>query len=254
MYLKRTVRDNYIEWRIQRPERRNGLGISIGQELYNALLQLENSLQKQQKTRALVVSATPTPTKLGKVWIAGGDLKELSLLSKKIDGHNYARLYHDICQKMEFLPIPVIFAIDGQAIGGGIELALAGDIRIATHSSSFHFKQTRIGLASGYGGATRLSSLVGQSRAMFWLLQSSTVDSHTAESTGLIHKTCANDQLESTLEQVVENICQSPYQSIQVQKQMLRPQASGALSRELDLFTELWMNPDHEKFLRTFNQ
>lgn len=254
MYLHQSTNDNYIKWRIQRPERRNGLGLSIGQELLEALTQLDKVLDNRQEIRALIISAQASPAKHGQIWIAGGDLKELSLLTTKAEGRAYALLFQNICHGIEQLPIPVIFAVDGMVIGGGIEFMLAGDIRVATNHSSFLFKQTRVGLATGYGGSTRLTAAVGQSRALSWLLQGSTINCQTALDTGLIQHACPEDQLEKTYLEIVENICRSPYEAIRGQKRMLRPKATETFARELDLFEELWMNPDHAKFLRAFNK
>ncbi|NRA67980.1 MAG: enoyl-CoA hydratase/isomerase family protein [Pseudobacteriovorax sp.] len=253
MFLKVSHESNYIKWRIQRPERRNGLGVSIGNELLNAIDNLRNVLRTQQATRALVISAASSDSTKGRIWIAGGDLKELALLKEKKEGREYGHIFQKICRGLETLPIPVIFLIDGHAIGGGIELSLAGDFRFASPESLFVFKQTRIGLATGYGGATRLNRIVGPARASHWLLASKSVTATEALNDRLIQGIWPPQDFEQNTATLVDEIAKSPFQAIAAQKSMLASNNQTSLEHELIEFENLWMEPDHKRFLDSFH-
>src|SRR5262249_1671849 len=146
-------RDGVTRWTIARPERGNALGTTVAAELLGALADLGGDADTP---RAVVLTAECVSKGSQRTWIAGGDLKELAAIASGREARAYAASLWAFIDGLAKLPMPVIVAVDGAAIGGGAELALAGDLRLATAASTLDFKQLRVGLATGYGSAKRL--------------------------------------------------------------------------------------------------
>ncbi|RZA11612.1 MAG: enoyl-CoA hydratase/isomerase family protein, partial [Proteobacteria bacterium] len=190
MHIKSEIKDSVLIWQLSRPDRRNALGPILAEELWVKVNELAKNLptwpDPSSAPRLLAIKALSDMGDKDPIWIAGGDLRELSELKNPIDGRNYAKRMAEVCLALQTLPIPVVALIDGLVIGGGIEFALAADLRFATKRSRFHFKQLELGLSTAYASAGRLTHLVGASRAMNWLLRSSTLTARAAWEAGLI--------------------------------------------------------------------
>ena len=116
----------------------------------------------------------------------------------------------------------MIVAIDGEVIGGGIEFCLGADLRIATVDSKFHFKQTQVGLPTGFGGTKLLCDLLGQSRAAGYLLLNRIIDAHEAVRDGLIHETVTNSsEMRTRLEELGYHFSQQSPEALLGLKRML---------------------------------
>jgi enoyl-CoA hydratase/carnithine racemase len=266
MYISVQKQDSVLIWTLDRPDRLNALGTLIGAELLQLSMQLEQELQpfardhgiEEPPYRCLILRAQPVRRGQNQpIWIAGGDLKELAQLSAPADGRAYASEWAQIGLILQGLPIPVVAAIQGSAIGGGAELALAADLRLATKDSSLHFKQLEVGLATGYASCQRLVNLVGLGHATDLLLRCRRLSATEAQSLGLINDLADNDEaFESLIAAVIQDFKRLSPRSLMVQKQMLQgpfvDRKSQWADRELDLFQQLWMHPAHEKFLRKF--
>lgn len=133
-------------------------------------------------------------TGAGKAFIAGADIKEMLDLSatQMLD---WARLGGDLNKKIESLDIPVIAAINGFALGGGCELAMACDIRIASPKARFGLPEVGLGITPGAGGTQRLPRLVGEGRAKELLYTAKIIDAHQAEKIGLVNMVVAEEAL-----------------------------------------------------------
>jgi len=267
MYISIHKQDSALVWSLDRPDRFHALGPLIGAELLQLSINLENELRpfadnnslQEPPYRCLVIRAHPVRRGNNQpIWIAGGDLKELAQLEQPADGRAYASEWARISSILQSLPIPVLAAIQGAAIGGGAELALAADIRLATKESSLHFKQLEVGLATGYGSCQRLISLVGLSRATDLLLRCRKISATEAQALGLINDIAENDEeLEKLIEHVTQAFAGLSAKGIMVQKQMLQgpfaDRQSHWVEKELDLFQSLWMSESHRQFLQKFH-
>jgi enoyl-CoA hydratase/carnithine racemase len=241
-------------WHVSRPDRLNAIGVSIAKELTDTL----ELARRQVNTgiRAVVITAESQTRGDRVVWIAGGDLKELSELSLKREGGDYARSMRLFCEGLEYLPFPVITVVDGAAIGGGAELALAGDVRFATVRSSFEFKQLKIGLATGYGAASRLTELLGKSRAQSLLFFAETLDAEVAHQSGLVHRLITSSSVED-IGKAILPILQLEPAAVFAQKKMLRCASSAAGANHSwsdEIFESIWMNETHSKNLESFKK
>lgn len=256
-FVKITKRGLVERWTIARPERSNALGTVIAAELTAALAALTQSLSAPQAPRVLVVGATPVVKGLRRTWIAGGDLKELTTLDTAASAHAYAASLAALINGLDELPIPVVMAVDGAAIGGGAEFAIGGDIRLATRSSSWAWKQLRVGLATGYASCARLVGLVGAARAQGLLFLGEVTSCDEALRLGLTHRLVDDaESLAHLIETVTEDLCTLAPEALSAQKAMLRRAADAdrrtTTDAELALFAGIWRNPRHAEFLATF--
>lgn len=131
---------------------------------------------------AVIVSAKPG------VWIAGADIEEFTRIETAEDGEQISRAGHELLNRLENLPIPVVAAIDGAALGGGLEVALACDYRMATDSpkTKLGLPEVQLGIIPGAGGTQRLPRLVGLRAALDLILTGKNLDGRRAQRLGLV--------------------------------------------------------------------
>lgn len=246
-------------WTIRRPERANGLGISVAHELASALAELKVELSRTDSgsaITALIIGAEPVQKGGGpRTWIGGGDLKELAQLQTAAEAASYAGTMAGVVAGLYTLPLPVVIAIDGAAIGGGAELALAGDLRLGTKDSSLDFRQLKIGLITGYGTCQHLVRLVGLAQAQRLLYGATSLSAEAARGMGLIHNVYEDSaQLAAGVEQVCTQLASYGLAAFAAQKRLLGLGAADPAlrQRELEEFQGLWRNPVHDHCLRQF--
>jgi enoyl-CoA hydratase len=163
---------------IHRPEKLNALNSEV-------MASLERELEAARADESVgVVIITGSGEK---AFIAGADIGELSKLSP-VDGREHALRGQAIVARLETLGKPVIAAINGYALGGGCELALACTIRIASENARFGQPEVKLGILPGYGGSQRLARLVGEGRAMQLCLTAEQIDAQEAWRIGLVNK------------------------------------------------------------------
>ena len=258
MVIIETKLEDRIEWTINDPKNGNSLGLKMYDRFHELLSGLEHKCRMDQSSdgpRVLVIKSKPVGNHERPIWVAGGNLKELSSLDQH-EARNYARNYSMLCRRLLELPIPVLVAMDGQVIGGGVELALFGDIRFATDATTFSFKQLRVGLALGYGSSNRLTQLIGPSSAMDYLLSQKVVDAEELLAKGLIQKQLPGaHELDEAIASFCANLKQLEPLAVAMQKRMLNRlylSSNEKIDQDLDDFTKLWKNPSHLKFLDHF--
>ncbi len=164
---------------LNRPSVLNALNAALLAELFTTLADLERS----DDVRAIVITGAGE-----KAFAAGADIGELNALPNAVSGADQARKGQYITRTIERLRKPVIMAINGFALGGGCELAMAGDIRIASDNAKFGQPEVNLGLIPGYGGSQRTTRLVGKGMAMYLCLSGELIDAHEAHRIGLVEK------------------------------------------------------------------
>jgi len=162
-----------------RPSVLNALRTSLLAEVSQALSELESD----PDVRAIVITGAGE-----KAFAAGADIAELNALPTAGHGADQARLGQALTRKIERLRTPVIMAINGFALGGGCELAMAGDILIAAENAKFGQPEVNLGLIPGYGGSQRMTRLVGKGMATYLCLTGEMIDAHEAFRIGLVQK------------------------------------------------------------------
>ena len=171
---------------LNRPKVLNALRVSLLAELSAAL----DRLQADPQVRAIVVTGSGE-----KAFAAGADIGELNALNSAGAGADQARLGQALTRKIERLGKPVIMAINGYALGGGCELAMAGDIRIAAETAKFGQPEVNLGLIPGYGGSQRTTRLAGKGMAMLLCLTGETIDAREALRIGMVERVVPPERL-----------------------------------------------------------
>ena len=139
---------------IDRPHARNAISL-------DTMDQLEKALDAAEGASALAITGAGD-----RAFVSGGDLKELSAIRTQEDAAAMAWRMRSICDRLASFPAPVIAALNGHALGGGAEVAVAADIRLAADDIKIGFNQVALEIMPAWGGAERLAELVGKSRAL----------------------------------------------------------------------------------------
>lgn len=171
---------------INRPDKLNALNLSTIEEIHTTLNQsLHNSSIK------VIVFTGAGP----KAFIAGADIAEFANFSVE-QGSEMSKNGHDLLfNYIENFPKPIIAAINGFALGGGLELALSCHIRIASANAKLGFPELNLGVIPGYGGTQRLSHLVGKGKALELILTTDMVSAEEAHKLNIVNAVCAPEEL-----------------------------------------------------------
>ena len=161
---------------IDREEHLNAINLNILNGLKDILLKY----QKSKEIRSLILTGEGK-----KAFIAGADIKAMSSMSPK-EAYNFSKLGNDITLLMDNYPKPIIAAINGYALGGGCEIAMACHIRLASENALFGQPESGLGLIPGFGGTQRLPRIVGLSNAYKILLSGSIIKAEEAKRIGLV--------------------------------------------------------------------
>ncbi|MBI3301692.1 MAG: enoyl-CoA hydratase/isomerase family protein [Deltaproteobacteria bacterium] len=231
---------------VNRPEHRNAIDFSTMDELEEVL----NILETDGGLRALVLTGG------GDTFISGGDLKSFQVLTTAEDGQRMAERMGSILTRLSRLPVPVIAAINGPAIGGGTEVALACDLRVAAATAYFSFRQITMGIMTAWGGAPRLLSLIGFSRALYYLLTAERVTADQALQMGLVQRVVPAGQAVDGALELARQIASQPPLAVRAIKQTLQRilglPFDSATAVEVETFAQVWASADHEEAVRAY--
>lgn len=238
--------DHIITATVQRPEAKNAINFEVMDHLETLL----DRIEEQEEIRCLIFTGGDG------VFISGGDLKEFHGIQSAQEAEKMAVRMGTILKRLEKLPCWTIAAVNGAAYGGGWEMMLAFDFRIASPAASFHFTQSKFYLPPGWGGLTRLVEKVGRSKALQWLGEAADVDSESALAHGLIDQVVQGDTLIEQARAWGEAIAHNDRAFIDTLKQGAITYSRArwqAIERELTPFARFWEHEEHiarvEKFL-----
>ena len=183
-HLLVSVQDRIATLTVNRPDKLNALNAALIGELGAAI----DEMQGRDDVAALILTGA------GRAFVAGADIAELTGTSA-LEGKRLARRGQEIFRRFEISPKPTVAAVNGFALGGGCELAMACQIRIASEAAKFGQPEVKLGLIPGYGGTQRLPRLVGRGRALQLLMTGEMIDAQEALRIGLVNRVVAADQL-----------------------------------------------------------
>lgn len=190
---------------INRPAKLNALNATVIAELGDAVTRIETDAA----VRAVILTGAGP-----KAFVAGADITELAE-QKSLDGKARSLLGQQVFRRLERCGKPVIAAVNGFALGGGCELAMACHIRIASDNARFGQPEVKLGIGPGYGGTARLPRLVGRGRALELLLTGGMIDAAEAYRIGLVNRVVPADRLVSEADAMVRAILENGPLAIQ---------------------------------------
>jgi len=190
------IRDGIAIVTVDRPKVLNALNVQTVEELREAFEQL----RADDSVRAVIVTGGGE-----KAFVAGADINELAKITP-VTGKEVAEKGQRIFRDIETFPKPVIAAINGFALGGGCELALACHIRIASESAQLGLPEVTLGIIPGYGGTQRMARLLGKGKALELICTGDRIGAAEAERIGLVNRVVPADQLMAVAEELAGKI------------------------------------------------
>jgi len=227
---------------LNRPEVRNILDTEILIELGNHLAKFEND----DKTRVIIITGTDN-------FCAGANIKEL-MEKHPVEAETFSRLGHKVFNRIENMGKPVIAAVNGYALGGGCELALSCDIRIASESAKFGQPEINLGLIPGFGGTQRLPGLVGIGRAKELIFTGRMIGAKEAEAIGLVNKVVKDEELMEKAMEMAHVLAQKGPLALKMAKILINKNhdIKKALEMEIMEFSESFASEDHLEGIKAF--
>lgn len=228
---------------INRPDKLNALNGAV----LNELNQLFHTIRNDPKTGVLIITGAGE-----KAFVAGADIKELSSLSRQ-QGENLSAAGQTIFDQIESFSKPVLALINGYALGGGAELAMACHIRIATDNALIGLPEVSLGLIPGYGGTQRLPNLVGKSKAMEMILTGQPIKADEALKIGLVnHVKPAADALEFTTKLAEKMLQNGPIALEKAIEAINSVYSNNSYAKEATLFGQLCDTNDFREGTNAF--
>ncbi len=230
---------------IARPESRNSLSFA----LMGALTSTLGEMGRDRALRAVIITGA------GKAFVSGGDLRELREAKSAADAERLCAAGRSVCEAIERLDVPVLAAINGAAIGGGVELAVACDLRVADERAKLCFKHVRMGLVTSWGTFPRLLQLVGASTAARLLFTAHEVRATEARSLGLVDQVSESGASVATALAWALDITQGSPSAIANMKGLFRDARATSIelaAREQARFVAAWTSPDHGEAVEAF--
>ncbi len=231
---------------LNRPQVRNVLNIDMVSELRDAFEYAAGA----DDVKVVIITGAG-----GCAFSAGQDIEEMSA-GTPAEGRAMIANGHALMREIELLPKPVIAAIGGYCFGGGSELAMACDIRIASDNSVFAFPGPSLGVIPGYGGAVRLSRLIGVSRAEYYCMTEEWIDAQQAYEMGLVGKLTEPSELLDEAIRIAAGMTKKTLASLAALKRLIRDgmdmTLEDALAYERKIFDGLFSSQERVDRMAAF--
>jgi enoyl-CoA hydratase len=211
---------------LNRPSVLNALNAQLLNELKVAMSELD----ADASVRAVILTGSGA-----KAFAAGADIAELNRLGTALEGEAKAREGQSVTRVMERMAKPVIAAVNGFALGGGCEIAMGADIRIASENAKFGQPEVNLGLIPGFGGSQRTTRLLGRGYAMYLCLTGEMIDAQEALRIGLVQKVVPLDQLLTEAKRIAGLIAEKAPLAIAAAKAAIDEGAAMSLDDALRL-------------------
>ena len=219
---------------INKPQVLNALSTEVLTDLNHAL----DEVEKTENIYAVIITGAGE-----KSFVAGADISEMKD-KNKTQAAEYGAFGNKVFLRIENFPCPVIAAVNGFALGGGCELAMACDIRIASETARFAQPETGLGITPGFGGTQRLARLVGAGRAKELIYTCRTIKAEEALAIGLVNKVTKPEALMQETLAMAQTICQKAPFAIK--------QAKAAINKGLQVSIDKALAIETEEFAQCF--
>jgi len=213
---------------LNRPEALN----AFSKEVVDEVLQALEDIRNDENVRVVILTGAGE-----KAFSAGADIKAMKGMNA-LKARELSLMGEKICNALENLERPVIAAINGYALGGGLEVAMACDIRIASENARMGQTEINIGLIPGWGGTQRLTRLIGRTKAKELVFTGKMIDAKTAEQLGIVNMVVPADKFKETVRQFATELASKAPVAIKVAKALINKGADISLDAAIALERE----------------
>jgi len=232
------VKEGIATITFNRPEILNALNEEVLEEFSNAL----DEIHANEDIRVLILTGAGE-----KSFIAGADIKQF-LTFNTLKAKSFSEMGRSLMNKLQELPIPVIAAVNGYALGGGCEVAMACDFIYASENAMFGLPEITLGIIPGFGGTQRLPRLVGESMAKELIFTGQMIPAQEAKNMGLANRVCSQEQLMDDVIKTAKIIASKGKVSVRGAKQAIsngmNVDLATGCSIEIDAFALCFTSPD----------
>ncbi len=230
---------------LNRPDKLN----SIDSETLRKLFDIIDEVEDDPNVRCVVIKGS------GRAFSAGADVDELMKLTPE-EAEELSKKGHETMMKISSMPKPVVAAVNGYALGGGCELALACDIRIASEKAKFGQPEIKLGIIPGWGGTQLLARLIGVGRAMELILTGRIIDAEEAYRIGLVNKVVPHDRFEEEVSELAKALASGAPIAMAEAKRLVNLGGSleVGLDEEAEAFGGLFATEDSKEGFKAFKE
>lgn len=230
---------------LNRPDAMNALN----RELIYEMEQVINEVVQDDHTRVLIITGG------SKVFAAGGDIKAMAQCDS-LEARKYVQPIQKLFKQIEEMPQPTIAAINGYAMGGGVELTLVCDFRIAADNAKFAFPEINLGIFPAAGGSQRLPRLIGMAKAKELMFTGDTIDAAQALQIGLVNQVTSPGELMNHVLKLAAKLSQKPPLTLRTLKSsmhsILNSDQNMGLEMELEKLCTLFATQDQKEGMQAF--
>ena len=244
-FVEVTKKDHIAVVTMNRPEALNALNKAVFTDLEVAL----DDVEKDDEVYVVIITGA------GRAFIAGADIGEMAPMNVA-EGLAFSELGNRILMRVDMMEKPTIAAVNGFALGGGCEMALACDIRIASEKAKFGQPEVGLGIIPGFGGTQRMARIIGTGPAMELIYTADTIDAQRALEIGMVNHVVPADQLMDEAMKLAQKICANAQKAIRASKLAIRRgidcDISTAVSYESLAFATCFGTEDQKEGMQAF--
>jgi enoyl-CoA hydratase/3-hydroxyacyl-CoA dehydrogenase len=231
---------------LNRPNKLNAINATMLQELSEAL----DTIEKDTNVRCVIITGEGE-----KAFSAGADITELQKLTQETAAE-LSRKGQQVFSQVEKLPKPVVAAINGYALGGGLALALACDFRLASIDAELGSPEIKLGIIPAWGGTQRLAKIVGVAEAKRLVMLGDRVKAEEALKMGLVDKVVPPNRLEAEAEALAQRLCEYPPAALKSAKHAIDSGTHASfeygLNKETEVFAQLFSTKETKERIEAF--
>ena len=244
-FVELTKKDNIAVITMNRPEALNALSKAVFADLEAVLDDVEND----DDVYVVVITGA------GRAFIAGADIGEMAPMNVA-EGLAFSELGNRLLMRVDMMEKPTIAAVNGFALGGGCEMALACDIRIASEKAKFGQPEVGLGIIPGFGGTQRMARIIGTGAAMELIYTADTIDAQKAKEIGMVNYVVPAEELMNKTMEMAHKICKNAQKAIRVSKMAIRRgidcDISTAVTYEALAFATCFGTEDQKEGMQAF--
>ena len=240
-----TKKNNIAVITMNRPEALNALNKAVFAEFEAAL----DDVEKDNDVYVVIITGA------GRAFIAGADIGEMAPMNVA-EGLAFSELGNRLLMRVDMMEKPTIAAVNGFALGGGCEMALACDIRIASEKAKFGQPEVGLGIIPGFGGTQRMARIIGTGAAMELIYTADTIDAQKAKEIGMVNYVVPAEELMDKTMEMAHKICKNAQKAIRVSKMAIRRgidcDISTAVTYEALAFATCFGTEDQKEGMQAF--